>query len=420
MAQQTWSISGTLLVKESDITGVLTTRPLVNAEVEVEASNFGVYASWGTVRTDSEGAFVLRNEKDKSKRKFKIKVRFADTELEVNTGALAGLENFLSPKIVVFEHEHEVEGPTINIGTRTFAAGAGGELGIRNNVRQATIWSMCKKVINTLQATDSYFDFKDKIRVIYPANVLGSATPYANGITRCAYIHSTPSNDSWWSAETVLHEMMHLWIYDHNTGTANWLGAVACPPDLSTHGQAEQRPIAFQEGAAKFLAQALLHELWGGESNSKLERPVPYSRYALVHSLHLDNVDEVERSDEGVYRSLAVLTVRALYRKRFGDKNTRLPENPYTQPTTHEGYDCPDPPALTVWDVLKVFQANSAKGWPTEWQVGNNDYGIRRFFERAADVLPDLDEATKDLMLSLIDPNSKEEPLARCTPVKRR
>ena len=56
MAQQTWVISGKLIVKESDITGVLTNRPLANAEVEVEASNFGVYASWGTVRTDSEGA----------------------------------------------------------------------------------------------------------------------------------------------------------------------------------------------------------------------------------------------------------------------------------------------------------------------------------------------------------------------------
>jgi hypothetical protein len=382
---------------------------LANAAVEVEASNFGVYASWGTVRTDSEGAFTLRNEKDKSKRKFKVKVRFADDELEVNTGALAGLENFLSPKIVVFEHSQEVEGPTINIGTRTFTTGASGELGIQNNIRQSTVWYMCKKVINTMQATDAYFDFNGKIRIIYPANVV-SGTSYANGITRCAYIHSA----SPWSVETVLHEMMHLWNYDHNTGTANWLGAVACPPDLDTHGQAEQRPIAFHEGFAKYAAQAMLHELWGGEANSTRKRPVPYARYALVHTLHLDTIDEVERSDEGVYRALAVLTARALYKKKFGDKHTRLDTNPETQPIDNDKYDCPEAPGLTVWDVLKVFQANSAAGWPTEWQVGNNEYGIRRFFERAADVLSALDEPTKDLMLSLIDPNSTEEPLSRC------
>ena len=208
--------------------------------------------------------------------------------------------------------------------------------------------------------------------------------------------------------------MMHLWNYDHNTGTANWLAAVACPPDLSTHGEAEQRPIAFHEGFAKYAAQALLHELWGGEANSNCDRPVPYARYALVHTLKLDTVDEVERSDEGVYRALAVLTARALYKKKFGDKNTRLDTNPFTQPIENDKYDCPEAPGLTVWDVLKVFQANSAAGWPTEWQVGNNEYGIRRFFERAADVLSALDDPTKDLMLSLIDPDNTEEPLSRC------
>ena len=124
-----------------------------------------------------------------------------------------------------------------------------------------------------------------------------------------------------------------------------------------------------------------------------------------MHTLHLDTVDEVERSDEGVYRALAVLTSRALYKKKFGDKNTRFDSNPYTQATEIDKYDCPEPAALTVWDVLKAFQGNSAAGWPTEWQVGNNEYGIRRFFERAADVLSALDESTKDLMLSLVDPN---------------
>jgi hypothetical protein len=48
-----------------------------------------------------------------------------------------------------------------------------------------------------------------------------SGIAYANGITRCAYIHS-----GWWNVQTVLHEVVHLWNYDHNPGTANWFGAV--------------------------------------------------------------------------------------------------------------------------------------------------------------------------------------------------
>ncbi|HEU5086893.1 MAG TPA: hypothetical protein VFT99_05590 [Roseiflexaceae bacterium] len=408
MAQQMWEISGKLQVEESDITGVTTRRPLANVEVEVMASNFGVYASWGEVRTNSDGEWTLRKEKDKSKRKFKIKARFADSELEVNTGLLANIEDYLSPAIVVFEHDHEVEGPDIQIGTRCFKAGASGELGELTNIRQAITWYLCKTVINTMQANDSYFSFDGKIHIVYPSNVV-SNIPYANGVTRCAYIQT-----AWWSPDTVLHEMSHLWNYDHNYGTANWIGAVLCPPDFDTHSLAERRPIAFHEGFAEYAAQALLHEIWGNEPNSIRERPLPYSRNALVESLHLHTRDEVEQSDQGVFRALALLTSRALYKRRFGDKDTRLDSYPYAQAVSTPTRDCPEPPRLTIWDVLKVFQANPGAGWPTEWQVGNNDYGVVRFFERAADVLPALDEATKDLMLNLIDPNGTLEPQSRC------
>src|SRR4051812_39470512 len=260
MSQITWTITGKIMVKEAELNGILTSRPLSNAEVEIMASNFGTYASWGTVRTNSDGYFTLRNEKDQSKRKFKIKVRFADGELEVNTGVLANPADFLSPAIVVFEHDHEVEGPTINIGTRSFASGASGELGVTNNIRQAIAWYACRTLINTLQAKDTYFDFKGKIKVIYPAHLI-TGTSYANGVTRCAYIDASVP----WDIEDVFHEVMHLWNYDHNHGTANWLAAVLCPPDFNTHSQAERRPIAFHEGFAAFAASELLNELWGSD-----------------------------------------------------------------------------------------------------------------------------------------------------------
>ncbi|MDQ3701396.1 MAG: carboxypeptidase-like regulatory domain-containing protein, partial [Chloroflexota bacterium] len=242
MAKSTWTISGRMMVEEKEVSGVLTSRPLAGVEVEVSASNFGVYDSWGTVRTNSDGYFTLRNEKDGSKRKIKVKVRFSDSELEVNAGLLANPGDFLSPALEVFEHSHEVEGPSINIGTRTFKTGAGGELGVLDHIRRAIAWYACKTLITTLKAKDSYFAFKGKIKVIYPAKVV-SGIPYANGVTRCAYIQS-----GWWDIQMVLHEVMHLWNYDHNYGTANWFGAVFCPVDLNTHGQAERRPIATHEG----------------------------------------------------------------------------------------------------------------------------------------------------------------------------
>lgn len=416
MAKVTWTITGRLLVEEDEVngSGASIRRVLAGVEVEVMGSNFGPYDSWGTVHTNADGYFTLRKEKDQSKRKFRIKVRFADSELEINTGLLADPTDFISPAITVFEHDHEIEGPQINIGTRCFQSGAGGELGDRDNRRRAIAWYVEKTLIDALTKQDPYFAFKGKIKVIYPANVV-SGLCYANGVTRSVYIHSTNTNDQW-DVQTLLHETMHLWNYDHNSGTANWFGAVFCPPDLSTHSQAERRPIAFHEGFAQFASYELLHELWGDETGSTHEKRLPYTRYALVHELHLDTVDELEQNDHGVERALYLLTGRAIYQRKFGDKDTRLESYPYPLKVSNTFVDCPENPKLTIWDVLKVFQANPAAGYSTEWQVGNNDYGVRRFFERAADVLGKLDESTKDLLLSLIDPNSIEEPQSRCKP----
>jgi hypothetical protein len=413
MAKRPWEITGRIMVEENEVSGVLTRRALAGIEVEVLASNFGIYDSWGTVRTNAEGYFTLRKDKDGSKRKIKIKARFADSALEINPGALADPLDFVSPAIEVFEHDREVEGPNIDVHTRCFTPGASGELGVLDNIRRAIAWYTCKTLIDRLKAEDPYFAFKGKIKVIYPAKVV-SGIPYANGITRCAYIQS-----GWWNVQTVLHEVMHLWNYDHNHGTANWFGAVFCPPDLNTHAQSERRPIAFHEGFAEFASWELLHELWGDEPNSTREKKLPYSRYALAHDLHLDTANELEENDVGVYRALCLLTGRAIYARKFGDKRTKLSSHPYPEKVDISGLDCPQNPRLTIWDILKVFQANPAAGWPTEWQVGNKAYGVRRFFERAADVLGKLDDATKDLMLNLIDPNSTEEPQARCRALGR-
>jgi hypothetical protein len=414
MAKVKWTVTGKIAVKEEAITGVLTTRSLVDAEIEVLTSNAGVYSSWGTVRTEADGSFIMTAEKDQTKRKVKVKVRFADSDLEINSGLMADAGDFLSPAIKIFEHAQEVEGPTINIGTKTFEAGAGGELGDLQTRRRAITWYVVKTLINTLKSKDAYFKFKNKIKVVYPANNKPGNACYANGVTRSAYIHSTQGNDQW-SVQTVLHEVMHLWNYDHNHGTANWLASVVCPPDFNTHSQSERPNIAFHEGFAEFASWELLYSIWGSEVKSadkQIQKKLPYTRYGLVHELHLDTIDEVEQSDEGVYRALCLLVMLQLYDYQFGNKDAPLSTEPFPKRIHEDGLACPHPVSFaTIWDVLKVFQANPAKGYSTEWEVGSRDFGVRRFFERAADILDSLNDTTKNLMLSLIDPNSREEPV---------
>ena len=42
--------------------------------------------------------------------------------------------------------------------------------------------------------------------------------------------------------------------------------------------------------------------------------------------------------------------------------------------------------SLSVWDMLRTFRASPANGWDTDLQVGNVDYGIVRFIDRAVDI----------------------------------
>ena len=61
---------------------------------------------------------------------------------------------------------------------------------------------------------------------------------------------------------------MHLWNYDHNHGTINWLGAVCSlrgehPIDLTTHNTQENPNVAFAEGCSEWASNALLNAVWG-------------------------------------------------------------------------------------------------------------------------------------------------------------
>ena len=306
--------------------------------------NSGGYASWGKTRTSNNGTFSVSERISvfpAKARKIRVKVKFVDKELGVVAGALAA--PLKSKWYTVYQSAAKQRGPTINIGTKRFRSGATGNLGRQEYVRQATIWHVCKKIMRELERRDSWFAFKKKITIVYPAKVI-SKTPYANGVTRCAYIHKN-TRDTWWSLETVIHEVMHLWNYDHNTGTSNWLQAVC---DGNTHSFQEKPAIAFHEGFAEYAMDDLLHEIWG------LNRVEPFNRHSVRNrsGQALTNLKVVEGSDEGVTNALHTLTTPDIYTRTFGTRTSTTPRGSRAGTTTTTGRNCPRSPNLDLWDVL--------------------------------------------------------------------
>jgi len=405
MAKQTWTIKGQLRVREDESTGSEQARNLKDVEVEVAGSTISRstgWNKWGTVRTGKGGHFTLTASKDKKARYIRVRVRFKDDDLDVKGPVLSALD---SNRHTVYKSTSKLEGPAIDIGTRTFQAGGNQDLGEEDYRRQAVVWYLCRTAIDTLVEKDPYFAFKKKINVIYPATVV-SGVPYANGVDRTAYIHR---GDIWWSAGTVLHEMMHLWNYDHNHGTANWLKAVCF--DWNTHGQQEEPNIAFREGFAQYAAEELLYHIWGQEKQLPSNRKHLFDRG--LRTLHM-----VERSDQGVISGLHLLTARGKigpYKFVFGT-SSNAPDGGGSRVGIDKTrlHGCPEAPKLDFWDVLRAFKAHPAAGWETEWQVGKDDYELVRFYDRCTDIYDSIDRTTQGLLLDCLDPSKTNEPREAC------
>lgn len=420
MADVTWEISGRVKVDIDEPTELKDsagkkerlqlTADLAGIEVRVEGSLLptGGFATWGTTTTDGDGAFSFKDKKSEAPRNIRVSVRFQSDRLDVTPGVLADPLAWLSPGwYTIYDSPSKRDGPAVRTGIATFSKKAKGDLGDRDHYRQAVAWYLCHHTIHKLKVTDPWFDYKKKITVVYPANVI-SGIPYANGVTRAVYVHSTNKKD-WWGVDTVLHEIMHLWNYDHNYGTSNWLQAIC---DGSTHSFQEKPAIAFHEGFAEYAKDDLLHELWG------LSKVQPLNRRSLRNSQGRDltTLDQVEGSDDGVTNGLHLLTTPDIYGRVFGTRTSTTPTGQFA------GYlganqrkpNCPTSPDLALWDVLKVFKAVPNKGWKNDWEVGTPSYGLRRFFERAEDILDKLDEDTKSMFLSLLDAGASTEPQDRC------
>ena len=383
-ADCSWTVRGKIEVRESvtDPAGTQHDRGLKSVQVKVSAATVGrVYNSWGTVYTNSSGEFSISKSKNCSQRHFKVQVKFDHSDLAVKNPS--GDEWH-----VVYETSSKRSSGTLNIGDRTFRDGSGtSDLTEEDSYRRALAWYVVKKVIDRLQSEDSYFDFPGQVHVRYPAAVI-SNTSYANGIDRSAYIDPTNIGGDRDFIEVCVHEVMHLWNYDHNHGMSNWLAAVW--GDSSTHGFQEDPNIAFHEGFAEFAMEELMTEIWGWPKTAYWDRDDMDSR-------GLTSLSMIEQNDDAVQHALHLLTTEDIY------------------PSDTILRDCPSDPNLTLWDILSVFEAAPGAGYPDEWEVGDADSGLIDFFDRVEDILPNFDQTDEDVYLDIIDPNSTGEPEDACT-----
>jgi hypothetical protein len=387
-----WTVSGRIRVQDHEIQATNIYRDLSGIEVKVSGAtvNFPTgpaFSSWGSVYTDDMGNFTLLASKTCADRFFRVEVRLENSDLRVINGS--GSDWYR-----VYQSGSRLPASTVNIGTRNFVDGtSSSDLSTPGNYMRAVQWYVVKSAMDAMIDADPWFGFSTQIHVKYPSVTL-SGDSYANGIEWTAHIVSSQGDPL-----TVLHEVMHLWNFNHNSGTTNWADAIW--GDWTTHGYQEEPNVAFHEGFAEFAAQALMNMLWGTGTSPAVTRAwvdgyLDPDEPAGPGNTGLDTPDMVQRNDIAVTRTLFLLT------------------SPNLWPPGGLLITCPSEPNLTVFDVLHVFQADPSEGWGTDWQVGTASYGLLLFLDRADDILPAFDGTDHDLISETIDASSTLTPFMYC------
>ena len=394
--------------------------------VEIHAStnrNGGWTLLTREVRTTESGYFLFEYDAPDEPTRFRVRVYFVDALLKVTNDRgpnrpawpVPGVPRVLILRDDEFRaHRQDSSGKLIvSFGKLIFRDGEPFDLGRKNTIRRAEFWYAVKHVQIALAERDSWLAFKKQLWVIYPSNLFTWAGP--GSIVR---ITKNPKYDD---IDTLLHEVMHVWNYQHNKGMTTWIFAwVTC----GTHTNRETKAVAFHEAFASWASGELCGLLFQLEGHYR-----PRHKQHLVTEGDLDTMHHFEKFGDAVITALRLLTVPEPYKLLFGTRDT--PPDGATgfgavsmSDEEYASLRCPADPDLGFWHILLSMQANGDMGeeWSTDWQVGKTSYGIRRFYERLcayseyhADT-DDLhfDQETKDRFLRVLDPASSEELRDSC------
>jgi hypothetical protein len=405
-----WTFTGGLLVRESEIDGESHDRPLKGVEVKVSASDLwadGPWTHWGTVRTDADGDFSLRVADNGRTRFFRVEARLYSADLEIDDGTLDDIESVdvLDQNWrTVWKSGVQLEGPAVAVGTRVVAAGGSFDLGDATFRRWALIWYVLRSAIDRLNAEDAWFAISDPVKAVYPAHSITEGS--YNGAGGKIFLADSDPNS--WHPDVVLYWFMLQW-HDHHVHGSRTLSGWP-----SAH---------FAFGFSLFAANALMHDLWG----TRLD--LPLNRRAVAKQLALSTLDEIENSDAGVQDAFRLLgcerrhgwwsqllgTALAYPDGRPDDDGDGQPDHPGEVGVKQslDGRQLPSgPDHLSLWDILRAFRANPAKGWPTDLQVGNRSNGILAFIDRAVDIY-DLGDDVDDMLRNCLDPLATGDPYER-------
>lgn len=361
---------------------------------------WGSYNSWGELTTNANGEYSVTNEKNCDTRRFKVEVKFQNSDLEVRHEH--STSNILTDvKWYTIIDDNEKSSGSIDFGDSTFQANSTNDLNDFEARRHAGIWKVYQLAIEHMKSMGSEFAFTTQIKVKYPhSGITGDSAElsYSNPTTKRIYIVKNSQKDQF-DVRTLLHELAHVWAYNHMSGEICLTETLLL--NGSTHGLVGDHCVAFHEGFAEWWKDMMLEELF-----EKSEVP-PLSRHHLASGgvgTPLTNLSLMQRHDTGWLSVFHTLTLDNIHKYDFGtftSGGTRVAE----KSTVPSG--CTSP-SIGLQKVLKVFNEASDAGFPKK--LSRDETTISTFLARVNGVLRTFSQDNKDLYKDLVDPSKTVQP----------
>jgi hypothetical protein len=406
-------------------------------ETKLDPSGFDV---WGETFTDGDGAFEINNQKDKSKRYFRIEVKFENSRLRIypeHEGLLDQLVKLTSDKsdvdkgiraldgyaletewIKIWEDDEKKGPEATNFRSLTFAAIGGEGLDGRNHRRHAEIWFLARTVMDQVESLgdDLGFDPKMPLSIKYPHHnpliPLKDEQSYADPFFRTVFLIDNSQLDAF-ALESIVHEMMHIRNYDHSTSEADLAVELLKSHDLHD-GRQDKTFTGFHEAAAEIWMVELYRQLFGEtfkadgtryratlyDSDSPAERR-PFTRTYLKNS-GVGSLNDIDHFEDGWLSTFNLLLCRKVTDLDMNGTDQFAEAIPTSGPRIAR-----KTVEFSFADLLKAFNA-LPPGFPEI--IDANDMTLHKYFRRLGAVNPAFDEDMQNAYKKILDPNETRNP----------
>jgi len=461
MSTVTWTLRGRLLLDpqlpELQALADVSTRnhgstvALPGVRVRIEGKQFDAdptgWETWGEDVTDAEGHFEIRHEKNELRRLLRVSCQFKDDRLklyapndslakkllELATDLAAGPFHQLATDIKEDVIEQLIEqtsriaydvkwltlhdsgnkhGPgVIDFSNLTFASGRNHALGDFVARRHAEIWHLMKAAMAHIDGLGGGVGFRtDKpLALMHPHD--NSALPadiqasYANPHNDVIYLVQTARRDDF-DAGAILHEMMHLWAYQHSHGEERL--ATYLLTHFDTHTGRQTPYTACHEAMAEALSNEVYRQLFHARATvygADHAQRRPFSRPHL-RAQGMRSLADLDRFEHGWLSAFGLLLcpdVAGL------DMNEGDPYANDATPGDRAVAPMRDVPVITLAELMRAIARSDGDrddGWDRDTMY------IDALLSRCEAELPHFTKDHHAAYLRILDPSETAQPIA--------